>query len=174
MIHSIRSALGIPALVMLGSLVACGGKKPDPAPAPSPSVASTAPGATGTAAAPAAGTPAAGGPSITIAKPPKVRIDQQLITRDVIRSTQYTNLFDVIQTLRSNWIRVRAAQSIEGRSPVLQVYLDNQRLAGGLDELKTMSPVNIESVRYFDPVQASARWGLDHGAGAIYVTTAKQ
>ena len=32
-------------------------------------------------------------------------------------------------------------------------------------------PMEIEYVRYFDPVQASSRWGFDHGAGVIYVAS---
>jgi hypothetical protein len=34
-----------------------------------------------------------------------------------------------------------------------------------------MHPMEIEYVRYFDPVQASSRWGFDHGAGVIYVAS---
>ena len=37
-----------------------------------------------------------------------------------------------------------------------------------------MSPMNILTVRVFDPMQVSARWGMDHGAGALLVTTTKR
>jgi hypothetical protein len=151
MLSSRRLRRVIPALLSV-SLAACAGKPA--APAPGPAVATA--------------------PSVSPPAAKRVRIDQQLITRDVIRSTQYTNMYDVVLALRSNWLRVRPAESIQGQSPSIQVYLDNQRLAGGADELRQLSPTNIESVRYFDPITASARWGMDHGAGALYVTTAKR
>ena len=160
---SLRALHVVPTL--LGwSLAACAGKPA--APAPSPAVAS----------APASAVPTSPTTTQNVALRAgrKPRIDQQLITRDVIRSTQYTNMYDVVLALRSNWVRVRPAESIQGKSPTIQVYLDNQRLAGGADELRQLSPTNVESVRYFDPITASARWGMDHGAGALYVTTAKR
>lgn len=99
-------------------------------------------------------------------------IDQQLITKDVIRSTNYTNMYDVVLALRSTWIRTRPQDSFTTPS-VVQVYLDTQRV-GGPEELKALQPVLVESVRYYDPIAASARWGMDHGAGVIYVVTAKR
>lgn len=108
-------------------------------------------------------------PSAAVRRP---RQDQQLITRDVIAGTQYTNMYDVIQALRGFWLTVRTTTGGNGTAPVLQVYLDNQRI-GGVDELRRIVPSTVQSARYFDPIAASARWGMDHGAGAIYIVTAK-
>ncbi len=168
------SSRALPAFsaLLCASLAACAGKPA--APAPSPAVANAP--ASGSAGVPASAAPTStsGAPNVSLPAAKKVRVDQQLITRDVIRSTQYSNLYDVVLALRSTWLRVRPAESFQGQSPRIQVYLDNQRLAGGADELKQMSPTNIESVRYFDPITASSRWGMDHGAGALYVVTAKR
>ncbi len=162
----------LPALgtLLCASLGACAGKPAAPAPSPAVANAPASAGATATVAP----TTAPGTPTVSLPAAKKARVDQQLITRDVIRSTQYSNLYDVVLALRSTWLRVRPAESFQGQSPRIQVYLDNQRLAGGADELKQMSPTNIESVRYFDPITASSRWGMDHGAGALYVVTAKR
>ena len=162
------SPRALPALssVLCASLVACGGKPATPASSPAPAsagvTASVAPNAT------------PGSPNVSLPAAKRVRVDQQLITRDVILAAQYTNMYDVVLALRSTWLRVRPAESFQGQSPRIQVYLDNQRLSGGADELKQMSPTNIESVRYFDPITASSRWGMDHGAGALYLVTAKR
>jgi hypothetical protein len=118
-----------------------------------------APAAAGTAPAPAA----------TVRRP---RQDQQLITREVITGTQYTNMFDVIQAMRSNWLMVKSGTAGEGKQSVLQVYLDNQRI-GGVDELRRILPSTVQSARFYDAIAASARWGMDHGAGAIFIVTAK-
>lgn len=126
-------------------------------------------GAAATEAGPA---PSVGASPAATTQPPRSRQDQQLITRDVILGTQYNTLYEVVQAMRSNWLRVRTSSSATGKGDVLQVYLDNQRI-GGVDELRRIVPSTVMSARYFDPIAASARWGLDHGAGAIYVLTAK-
>ena len=170
-----RSGALTVTMLLLVAVGGCAGKKSDPAPVPQISPVASVDSArtvpSGTPATAVTPTPASG-PSIALPKPAKVRVDQHLITRDAILSTQYTNLFDVIQALRSNWLRIKAPDSF-GKSSVLQVYLDTQRLTG-VDELRQMAPTNIQSVRFYDPIEASARWGLDHGAGAIYVLTAKR
>jgi hypothetical protein len=121
----------------------------------------------------AAGPEAGGAPTPVAASAARApRQDQQLITRDVIAGTQYTNLFDVIQALRSNWLRVKNSGDF-GKADLLQVYLDNQRI-GGVEELRNIAPSSVLSVRYYDPISAAARWGLNHNGGAIYVLTVKK
>jgi hypothetical protein len=138
-----RFVLASPVALLL--LAGCASKTPDPATGPEPVAASAA---------------------------RRPRQDQQLITRDVITGTQYTNLFDVIQALRSNWLRPKNTGDF-GKADVLQVYLDNQRI-GGVEELRNIAPLSVLSVRYYDPIAAAARWGMNHGSGAIYVLTAKK
>lgn len=94
-----------------------------------------------------------------------------MLDRDEIRATQFTNLYEVVLALRANWLRIRAGDSFEKSTPI-QLYLDAQRLSG-VEELRQMNPRNIASIRCLDPIQAGARFGLDHGAGAILMTTAR-
>jgi hypothetical protein len=105
-----RFVLASPVALLL--LAGCASKTPDPATGPEPVAASAA---------------------------RRPRQDQQLITRDVITGTQYTNLFDVIQALRSNWLRPKNTGDF-GKADVLQVYLDNQRI-GGVEELRNIAPL---------------------------------
>ncbi|HYW52150.1 MAG TPA: hypothetical protein VE861_16155 [Gemmatimonadaceae bacterium] len=162
--------------------------------APAPATAAPTTGATPAAAAPAAGAPATGAPatgtpaatatpepadSATMATVMRAstsgtaarRGDRTMLLREEILSTQLTNVFDVVRTLRGNWLRVRSADSF-GKSSQVQVYLDMQRL-NGVEELRGLAPTNVLSIRFLDPVQASARWGMDHGAGAIFILTKK-
>jgi hypothetical protein len=99
--------------------------------------------------------------------------NQQEMTAEEIRSTQYTNMFDVIQALRGNWLRRKGDISLTGTQAQIQVYIDNQRV-GGPEELRTLVPINVALVRYYDPQAASSRWGLDHTQGAIYVLSARR
>jgi hypothetical protein len=98
-------------------------------------------------------------------------VDQTLITRVDLDKVNATNLFDAIMALRGNWLRPRASDSFDKPS-VLQVYQDNQRI-GGVNELRLIQPRDVASVRFYDGIQATARWGMDHAAGAIAVTLAR-
>ena len=92
------------------------------------------------------------------------------ITQADIGDTAYADLYELILARRASWLRPRGQDSFIGSSSQVQVYRDDVRL-GGVQELRTIHPMEIDYVRYFDPVQASSRWGFDHGSGAIYVVT---
>lgn len=96
------------------------------------------------------------------------------VSRDVLTRAEFTvgdfsNAYDVVLALRSSWLRPRGVDSF--RSPTeVQVYLDDMRL-GGVEELRNIRLTNVEYIRYFDGLAASARWGLDHGQGVIFVSS---
>ncbi len=161
----------IAAAMLVVALSGCSSAKPATAPAPAPAPAGVAAAVGGTTAT----TPDSVAQVLRGVSPAAKsgRSDRSTLTRDEIRATQFNNMYDVVRSLRGNWVRARTAESL-GKSSVLQVYLDMQRLPGGLDELRQMAPTNVETVRYFDPIQASGRWGMDHGSGAILITTAKR
>lgn len=92
-----------------------------------------------------------------------------LLVEEQIRGQSFSTIYDVIAALRPNWLRTRGPDSFNSPSQV-QVYVDNMRL-GGVANLQQISTVSAYYVQYFDGLEASARWGLGHGAGAIYVST---
>lgn len=98
------------------------------------------------------------------------RVDRNLLTREQIDETNKQNAFEVVETLRSNWLRPRGPTSLQGPDAVVQVYLDDNRL-GTVDALRTISTPMIQYIRWYDGIAATGRWGLDHGAGVVYVST---
>jgi hypothetical protein len=94
-----------------------------------------------------------------------------VIQRDELLARDFTNLFDAIQALRGNWLRDRGSDSFS-KPTAIQVYLDNQRM-GGIEQLRNINPRTVAQVRRFDGIEATSRWGMDHGAGVIAVTTAR-
>jgi outer membrane cobalamin receptor len=52
----------------------------------------------------------------------------------------------------------------------VRVYVDNASF-GGVESLRNVDIANIKTIRYFDGVAATARWGIDHGGGVIPVMT---
>jgi hypothetical protein len=99
----------------------------------------------------------------------RVGADRNLITREQILEHRFNNAYEAVQALHSNWLATRGPDSFQNPSQVW-VYLDNTRL-GGVETLREIGSVNIGSIRYYDGVAATARWGLDHGSGVIFVTT---
>ena len=92
-----------------------------------------------------------------------------LIVEEQLRGNSYTSVYDAVVALRPNWLRTRGTDSF--RAPTeIQVYIDNVRV-GGTGNLQQIAAISAYYVQYYDGLEASARWGLGHGAGVIYVST---
>lgn len=96
-------------------------------------------------------------------------IDRSVITPTQFADYHFNSAFDAVAALRSNWFNTKGPDSFTKPS-VVRVYLDNV-LVGDTGSLRTIPVTNIVYMKYFDGVAATARWGLDHGAGAIFVST---
>lgn len=98
------------------------------------------------------------------------RVDRNLLTYEQIQETNRQNAYDVVESLRSNWLRARGPTSLTGPNAEVQVYLDDTRL-GSVQNLRAISVSQVMYIRWYDGIAATGRWGLDHGAGVIYVST---
>lgn len=101
---------------------------------------------------------------------PRVRVRHDLITREQIQASRATNPYDVVQSLRSSWLRERGNDSLSGSGTKVQVYYDDQRV-GGVETLRSIPLPQVAYIRWFDSNAASGRWGLGHGQGVIYVSS---
>ena len=92
------------------------------------------------------------------------------ITREEItRFGVQGNVFDLVYSLRRNWLNVRGEDMVPGE-PQLVVYLNNLRL-GTFSQLRGLPAAGVTGVRYFDAAEATFRWGAGHMRGAIEVLT---
>jgi hypothetical protein len=97
------------------------------------------------------------------------RADRNILTADQLRSQSWTNAYEAVEALRTNWLKPRGTDSFNSPSVVI-VYLDNVKL-GGVENLRALQLSNILSIRHYDANQANARWGVGHAAGVIQVST---
>lgn len=97
------------------------------------------------------------------------RGDRNLLTQEQLLATHQTNLYDIVEALRSNWLRTHGVDSFAAPTPVW-VYFDDARL-GGIESLRAVSPHAVTYVRYYDGVAATARWGVGHGQGVIFISS---
>ena len=97
------------------------------------------------------------------------RADRDTITHDQMAEARFQTVYDAVEALHSNWLQARGPDSFSNPSEV-RVYLDNS-LLGGTTKLHEIAANTVTWVKHYDGVAATARWGLDHGAGVIYVST---
>jgi hypothetical protein len=93
-----------------------------------------------------------------------------VLTTDEIRRANVTNVYDLVVTLRPRWTQTRGQDSFQSPTQI-QVYIDNARLSAGINGLRDLPAAGVSRVEFVGAIEASARWGLDHGQGAIVVTT---
>ena len=94
---------------------------------------------------------------------------RDVLTQQDLLHSGFTTAMDAIRALRGNWLETHGVNSLYSPSTI-KVYLDDTQV-GGVDELNSISISEVVYIRHYDGVAATARWGLDHGAGAIYVST---
>lgn len=89
------------------------------------------------------------------------------LTRAEIERSTYANALDLVTAERPHWLRTRGRTSFMNE-PEIGVYVDGVR-AGGPEFLGQLSPMNIESIRYYDGREAQFRFGVGHTHGALEV-----
>lgn len=93
--------------------------------------------------------------------------NRSVLTSEDFGVASYRTAYAAIESLRPRWLRSRGQGSFRGSSRV-QVYVNDSRV-GGVGQLRNIPLSAVESIRYIDGNAATARWGLDHEDGAIYV-----
>lgn len=96
--------------------------------------------------------------------------DRNLLTQAVLIEQHFANALEAVQALRPNWLQTRGSSTLLATQTQVVVYLNDTRL-GGTETLQQITTPAVVTIRHFDGLAATARWGLDHGQGVILVTT---
>lgn len=127
---------------------------------------------------------------------PRTRGSANVITAEEIATSGAPNAFQLVQSLRPEWLRIRGIQSLSesthtigregkdaapvangdpriqipnaGRAQVM-VYIGQARL-GEPRSLEQVLAADVASIQFLSPQQATLRYGSDHTHGAILVT----
>ena len=111
-------------------------------------------------------------PSMDPAAAGRARTRSTLISFEEMRERgQFSSLYDLIQEMRPRWLRSQGPDTFLGAGGQVQVHMDGNRL-GGVDALRALSAHGVTSIQWMGPIDAAARFGLDHSHGAIIVSTA--
>ena len=98
--------------------------------------------------------------------------ERDRISRAEIDASSAANAYDLVQSLRPQWLTVRGIRTMDemvGQNPIL-VYMDNARL-GGPDALRNVPHGSVRYLRFFNAAEATQRWGGGHLHGAILIST---
>lgn len=102
------------------------------------------------------------------ASTPDRRSQDYLMGADLVQAG-YSNVYDAVTAFKPQWLTLRGQRSFSSPGSV-QAYLDGTQI-GPAELLRSLSTNMVNYIRYYDGIEAAARWGLDHEHGAIYVST---
>lgn len=97
------------------------------------------------------------------------RSDRSLLSIEEMAKSGAHDAFTAVSALRPHWLSTRGTASIRQPESV-KVYLDGN-LMGGPDQLRQIMVSSIGAIRHMDALEATQRYGLDHGSGAILLFT---
>lgn len=120
-----------------------------------------------------------GAGSKTESATPSPSRDRTVIMADDMRRLQASNLYEVVQLVRPEWLSIRNTNATEPRptAPVMSsdneihVYLDRERL-GSVNVLRTMSVLTAGYLKFYNPAQAQTRFGSGNTSGVIQIVAA--
>ncbi len=100
--------------------------------------------------------------------------NRDLLTREEIEAAgpQIQTAYDAVQRLRPRFLRERSNPTAgvgANRVDPVVVYVNGLR-RGGVDELRRIRVESVQEIHYIRPSDATTRFGMNHGSGAIEVT----
>lgn len=93
------------------------------------------------------------------------------IERADVEASSARNAYDLVQSLRPQWLRGRGATSLRNTQPALPVvYVDGMRF-GPVESLRQLTVESLQRLEFMSAPDATNRFGTGHGGGALLVQT---
>jgi len=92
-----------------------------------------------------------------------------VITLEEIQVSSASNALELIQQLRSHWLRGRGPTGFRDPQPTLPVVYLEGISYGSVEGLREFSTQGIAEIRFIDPPSATMRFGTGHTGGVIQV-----
>jgi hypothetical protein len=95
--------------------------------------------------------------------------DRNVITRAEIGPVEHLSAYEVVTTLRRQWLSGHGALAAnDGMPEAPRVYVEGIRV-GSCEMLKGIAASTVNELRFLDAREATTRFGTGHTAGAILV-----
>jgi hypothetical protein len=92
-----------------------------------------------------------------------------VIRLEEIQASSASNALELIQQLRSHWLRGRGPTGFRDPQPTLPIVYFEDISYGSLESLRGFSTQGIAEIRFIDPTTATMRFGTGHAGGIIQV-----
>lgn len=93
--------------------------------------------------------------------------DADVITIEEMEAVEELNAYEAVQRLRPQWLTTRGPMSFTAGEGV-RLYVGGV-LSGYAADLRSIRASTVGHMRYLSGREATARYGTDHGDGAILV-----
>ena len=106
------------------------------------------------------------------ARPMSVRRD--VITQEEIEASNATNVYDLVASLRGDYLKDRGMISIKTNTREKAVVFLNDQEYGVAETMRNIPKGRISEVRYISGVDAVNRFGAQYGGGIIMLISRNQ
>jgi hypothetical protein len=103
---------------------------------------------------------------------PRQGPDPQLITEEEVVASLATTAYEVIRSLRPNFLSYRGETSFDRRTsrPYPNVYVDDQ-VFGTISILASIPASDVSSIRLYRSAEAVTKFGTGNAGGVIAIVT---
>ncbi len=96
--------------------------------------------------------------------------DRDRISTEELEERSFANMYDVVSSMRPNWLRTAMGPSGSSATSSPLVYVDGRRL-GGTDMLRSVSAQSVRSARYLSATEGQNKYGMAEARPVIEITT---
>lgn len=87
--------------------------------------------------------------------------------QEIQESGDFSNAYNLVRRLHPQWLQKRGRSSVNNPGDIL-VYVEGNR-QGGPTTLRQIDVIDVESITYLRPAEATMRYGSGHDNGVIEV-----
>jgi hypothetical protein len=105
---------------------------------------------------------------------PRQGPDPQLITEEEVVASLATTAYELVRSLRPNFLTYRGETSFDRRTsrPYPNVYVDDQ-VFGTISILASIPASDVSSIRLYRSAEAVTKFGTGNAGGVISIVTRK-
>jgi hypothetical protein len=100
---------------------------------------------------------------------PRQPTDRNVIYQTELESVGSSNLYELIERVRPNFLRSRGPTSLTTAGDEYPIVFVDGRRYGDLASLKSLITSQVSEVRYYDASAAAAKFGMINAPGVIDV-----
>jgi hypothetical protein len=103
---------------------------------------------------------------------PTASEERNLVTQEELAETNARYVYQALSRLRPSWLTSRGPAGMgnvrDAQESVANVYVNGNRM-GGIEFLRQYAVTDVQEVRFYEPGEAGARFGMGNPRGVIEI-----